>query len=84
MRVWTITELLDSHALVAEGRSMQHCVATYVSSCLHGKSSIWAMEVETDGERRKMLTVEVDPARKVICQARGKRNELPNEKCRDM
>jgi hypothetical protein len=55
-----------------------------VSSCLHGKSSIWAMEVETNGERRKMLTVEVDQARKVICQARGKRNELPTEKCRDI
>jgi hypothetical protein len=42
------------------------------------------MEVETDGERRKVLTVEVDPAMKVIRQARGKRNELPNEKCRDI
>ncbi|HZZ78315.1 MAG TPA: PcfJ domain-containing protein, partial [Gemmataceae bacterium] len=84
MRVWTITELLDSHTLVHEGRLMHHCVATYVSSCLHGKSSIWSMEVEKDGERQKMLTVEVDPAQRVICQARGKRNELPTEKCRDI
>lgn len=83
-RVWTITELLDSQAMVAEGRLMQHCVATYVSSCLHGKSSIWAMEVETHGERRKVLTVEVDPERKLICQARGKRNELPTERDRDI
>jgi hypothetical protein len=42
------------------------------------------MEVETNGERRKVLTVEVDPAMKVIRQARVKRNELPNEKCRNI
>lgn len=84
VRVWTITELLDSHALVAEGRVMQHCVASYVSSCLHGKSSIWAMEVEIAEEKRKVLTIEVNPATRVIFQARGKCNVRPSEKQRDI
>jgi PcfJ-like protein len=84
VRIWTISELLDSKVLVAEGREMQHCVASYVSSCLRGGSSIWALESETNGARRKVMTVEVIPATRVICQARGKRNVLPGEKHREI
>lgn len=84
VKTWMITELLDSHALAAEGREMQHCVASSISSCLHGKSSIWTMEVEMRGERRKVLTVEVNSATRMICQALGKRNALATEKGREM
>jgi hypothetical protein len=47
LKVWTITELLSTKALVAEGRTMKHCVATYAHSCASGVCSIWTLEVET-------------------------------------
>jgi hypothetical protein len=44
--------------------------------------SIWALEVETFEGRSKVLTVEVQSATRLICQARGKCNGLPSEKHR--
>jgi hypothetical protein len=82
LKVWTITELRDTRALVAEGRLMKHCVASYASSCARGDCSIWALEVETFEGRAKVLTVEVRNSLKLICQARGKCNALPAEKHR--
>jgi hypothetical protein len=38
------------------------------------------MELETDDGRSKELTIEVLNANKVICQARGKCNQMPTEK----
>jgi hypothetical protein len=82
LRIWTITELLSTKALVAEGRKMKHCVATYGHSCASGACSIWTLEVETFEGRAKMLTVEVHNASRLIGQARGKCNMLPGEKHR--
>ena len=44
---WVIRELLSSKSLVIEGRQLNHCVASYASSCQRRYSSIWTMEVET-------------------------------------
>jgi hypothetical protein len=82
LKIWTISELLSSKALVAEGRTMKHCVASYARSCAHGDSSIWSLEVETFEGQEKVLTIEVRPATKLICQVRGKSNALPAEKHR--
>ncbi len=82
LKVWTITELLSTKALVAEGRKMKHCVATYAHSCASGDCSIWTLEVETFEGRSKILTIEVQTATKLICQARGKCNMLPGDKHR--
>jgi hypothetical protein len=82
LKIWTITELLSTKALVAEGRKMKHCVATYAHSCASGGCSIWTLEVETFEGRSKILTVEVLNAPRLICQARGKCNMLPGEKHR--
>ncbi|HEY1376017.1 MAG TPA: PcfJ domain-containing protein [Gemmataceae bacterium] len=81
-KVWTIIELLSTRALVAEGRAMKHCVATYAHSCATGECSIWALEVETAEGRAKVLTVEVNTRSRLICQARGKCNVMPGEKHR--
>ncbi|QDU88980.1 hypothetical protein Pla175_23640 [Pirellulimonas nuda] len=80
LRVWTIRELLGSKALMAEGRQMKHCVATYASSCARGHCSIWTMEVESFQGTSKALTIEVRSNTLTICQARGKLNRLPTEK----
>lgn len=82
LKIWTITELLSTKALVGEGRKMKHCVASYAHSCASGACSIWTLEVETFEGRAKMLTVEVRNDARLIFQARGLRNMLPGEKHR--
>ena len=60
---------------------MRHCVASYESSCVFGRSSIWSLSLErSDGRRKRVLTIEVSNQRKTICQVRGKANRLPNHK----
>jgi hypothetical protein len=78
MRVWTITELLTSRALVLEGRALRHCVATYGGSCARRQTSIWSMQVENKTGRRRLLTIELDLPTRMIWQARGKSNRMPH------
>jgi PcfJ-like protein len=82
LKIWSITELLSTKALVAEGRKMKHCVATYAHSCAVGACSIWTLEVETFEGASKILTIEVLNTTRAICQARGKCNMLPGDKHR--
>lgn len=77
---WVIRELLSSAALVAEGRQLNHCVASYASSCRTRRSSIWTMEVERFSGVKKLLTIEVNLRTRAIVQIRGKNNRLSNEK----
>jgi len=84
LRRWTIRELLSSHALVAEGRAMQHCVASYAHSCSRRVTSIWSLQVENYEGSRRMVTVEVRLPQRIVCQARGKRNVLPDAKSKDI
>jgi PcfJ-like protein len=76
-RIWTIRELLSSAALIAEGRKLRHCVASYQRSCVRGDSSIWTLELETLAGVEKLLTIEVIPRTQQIIQARGHCNRLP-------
>jgi hypothetical protein len=78
-KTWTIRELLSSRALVAEGRYLKHCVATYTAACASRESSIWSMEVELSEGRTKALTIQVRNQRRQICQARGKANRTPTD-----
>jgi hypothetical protein len=80
MRVWRIRELLSSQELIAEGRRMCHCVASYASSCYQRLCSIWSMDVESEEGTEALLTIEVNHRQKAICQVRGKRNRLPTNK----
>jgi hypothetical protein len=77
MRVWTITEILDSRELFLEGQAMRHCVATYKEDCIRRQVSIWSMQVVTRRGQYRALTIEVDLPKKTICQVRGKCNRLP-------
>src|SRR5207249_1610079 len=77
MRVWTITELLTSRALILEGKAMRHCVAAYAKCCARQQTSIWSMQIENQRGRHRVLTIELDPAQRTICQARRKCNGLP-------
>lgn len=73
---WSIVELTDSRALVAEGRAMRHCVASYARSCMSGHSSIWSLRhrwLDQD-VARSILTIEVRPICRAIVQLRGTGN----------
>jgi hypothetical protein len=83
MRVWTISELLTSEELFLEGQAMRHCVATYAERCARRQTSIWSMQVENQRDRHRVLTIELDPLKRTVCQARKKRNRYhrrPNGK----
>jgi len=81
-RIWTIRELLSSGQLYREGLAMQHCVAAYVRACASRASSIWSMRFENQVRRHRVMTIEVDMKRRMICQARHHRNARPNAKSR--
>ncbi len=78
-KIWTIRELTTQQSLFAEGRKLKHCVASYVSSCAKGQSSIWSMELEQSSVVEKRVTIEVNPATRHIVQVRGKLNRHPNQ-----
>jgi hypothetical protein len=78
-RYWTMRELLSRGELVAEGRGLRHCVATYTDSCRTGVCSIWSLGVLLGSRCKRVLTIEVTNRTKVICQVRGKANRLPSE-----
>jgi hypothetical protein len=57
-------------------------LACYRFTQARGKSSIWTLEVQSAEGRRKVLTVEVNNAANLVCQARAKGNALPGDKHR--
>ncbi len=76
-REWTIQELLDSDALYAEGRAMRHCVYTYANLCRRGEATIWSLRLRHKEGEKRMATIEVNPRRRSIIQARAKCNARP-------
>jgi DNA-binding transcriptional LysR family regulator len=74
---WSIVELLNSGALYAEGRAMQHCVFTYVPECRCGEAAIWSLRLRVRGEEKRMSTIDVFPQKQKILQIKAKRNRPP-------
>lgn len=81
-RAWTIRELLDSDEMAAEGKAMEHCVATYTDWCARRLTTIWSARIEGPEGRQRVVTVEVNPASREVVQASMKGNEPPDEPCR--
>ena len=77
---WTVRELLSSWELAAEGSAMGHCVVSYSDQCADGHTSVWSIGLQRNGEenREGVLTVAVDPGRRLVTQARGRHNMLPH------
>ncbi len=74
-----ISEICTQADLVAEGRTMRHCVGSYSYSCATGRVSIWKFEEITRGGTEKRLTIEVSNKERTIIQARGKYNAIATE-----
>lgn len=70
---WEVREILDSHALLAEGRGMRHCVYTYTDSCAKGQNVI--LSLRCDGKR--LLTVQFLPHQQRLGEIRGSCNRRP-------
>jgi PcfJ-like protein len=77
---WEIVELTTSGALRAEGHTLHHCVASYAGRCRRGESQIFSIRRHGAGSSRSMATVEVDPRRRSVVQARAVWNRLPSGK----
>jgi hypothetical protein len=75
---WELTELTSGAQLRAEGAALRHCVASYGHRCWRGVSRIWALRRGSGSRLRPVLTIEIDPRKKAVVQARRYRNRLPS------
>jgi hypothetical protein len=71
---WHLMELTNSGQLRSEGAALHHCVASYADRCYQGTSSIWSLRLWRGEKLHHMLTIEVDPKRRTVIQARGRAN----------
>ncbi|MBK1881908.1 PcfJ domain-containing protein [Luteolibacter pohnpeiensis] len=73
-----IQELTDYQSLIAEGMHMRHCVSSYWRKCRAGKSAVFSLQIHADCQGEvtvdRLLTLEVDCARRRVIQVRGPRN----------
>lgn len=67
---WSIRELVTDKELLDEGWTMRHCVSSYSYACSRGETTIFTLR--RNGAR--CATVQVDPNKHEIVQARGVRN----------
>ncbi len=78
-RNWRVEELTHPHQLIAEGKAMRHCVATYGSRCRKGESAIFSLRSHrVESEQHLMerhLTIEVNPRSRRVVQVRGRRDK---------
>ena len=74
---YQIVQLKSSFELIAEGKAMRHCVASYAYSCSRGNCSIWSLRINEGFRQKPLVTIEVN-ARDIIVQARGKYNVTPS------
>ena len=73
--IWRIQEILSAKELIAEGRDLHHCVASYSWRVEAKQVSIWSMTCKPTWEsEKKMVTIEVTNGPRAIIQARGRFN----------
>ena len=79
-RRWQMMELTNSAQLRSEGSVLHHCVGSYADRCYRGNSSIWSLRLWQGEKIHHVLTVEVDPRRRAVIQARGRANRAASGK----
>lgn len=76
-QTWTVTEILSSIDLQAEGKALHHCVSSYRAQVEARHVSIWSLALEDVAlNSEKVITLEVNNSMKSVVQARGKHNRL--------
>lgn len=79
-RRWQMMELTNSAQLRAEGAALHHCVASYADRCCQGMARIWSLRLLRGDQVHHVLTIEVDPKRRAVVQARGWANRAATGK----
>jgi hypothetical protein len=79
-RRWQMTELTNSAQLRTEGAALHHCVDSYAHHCCRGRSRIWSLRFHQGEKVRHVLTIEIDPKRRAVVQARGLANRAASGK----
>ena len=74
---WQFVELINSEQLRFEGRALNHCVASYANRCWRGACRIWSLRSIRGEKVSPVVTLEIDPAKRAIVQARGFDNSYP-------
>jgi hypothetical protein len=74
LRIYEIIEITSAKELHAEGKTMHHCVFSYLHSCIKGNCSIFSLRLNGD----RMATIEI--RNNAIVQVRGSRNSKVVEK----
>ena len=77
---WQMLELTNSAQLRVEGTALHHCVASYADRCSRGMSRIWSLRFWRGEKVHHVLTIEVDPKRRAVIQARGRANRRASGK----
>lgn len=72
---YRVVQLRTATDLVAETRTMHHCVASYAAKCIAGRASIWSLRRRAAGVTEQLLTIELDAQNRAI-QVRGFANRL--------
>lgn len=72
---YLVVQLNTAAELVAESRSMHHCVSSYASKCIAGYASIWSLRKRRPGALDRMLTIELDRQHRAV-QVRGFANRV--------
>jgi hypothetical protein len=67
-------QLLTKQELFEEGKNMNHCVGSYSEECENSTSAIFSMQ-NTLSRGKSLVTVEVDPKKREIVQARCRFND---------
>ena len=80
---WEIVELCSQSALIAEGRELSHCAASYGGSCRAGHSAVFSvrhrdLQCQPVFEER-VATVRVAVKVRHVVEIRGYRNRVPGE-----
>lgn len=80
LRRWQMLELTNSAQLCTEGTALHHCVASYADHCYRGLSRIWSLRFWRGEKVHHVLTIEIDPRRRAVVQARGWANRVASGK----
>lgn len=71
-------EIVTGKELYRESKTLEHCVYSYINSCLLQIIQIWSMRIKVNTHFSRLITIEIN--RGEIVQIAGKRNRKPTSK----
>ena len=79
---YRILEITNGYELLEEGRRMSHCVGSYAHHCQSGSCAILTLRHRQ--QQTSEVTIRVYLPAKAVVEARGRFNQLPEEKFQRM